>query len=137
MTSRRVDVFFYGLFMDGDLLRSKGADPQSTALASVEGFALSIGRRAALVPQAGARVHGLVVSLTLEEVDRLYADPTLREYRPEAVLAELAAGGKIAALCYNLAQAPSPSDHDPAYAARLRALAARVGLPRNYVDSLS
>ena len=26
-TSRRIEVFFYGLFMDADLLRMKGAHP--------------------------------------------------------------------------------------------------------------
>jgi len=29
MESRRADVFFYGLFMDQELLRSKGLEPES------------------------------------------------------------------------------------------------------------
>lgn len=33
--SRRADVFFYGLFMDPDLLRSKGLRPEGAELASV------------------------------------------------------------------------------------------------------
>lgn len=32
MASRRIAVFFYGLFMDADLLRTKGAHPLNPAL---------------------------------------------------------------------------------------------------------
>jgi hypothetical protein len=46
--ARRIHVFFYGLFMDVDLLRSKGAQPENPRLASVSGFALRIGQRATL-----------------------------------------------------------------------------------------
>ena len=55
MPSRPADVFFYGLFMDEDLLREKGLNPQRAALASVDGLALRIGKRAALVPTPGGR----------------------------------------------------------------------------------
>jgi hypothetical protein len=84
----------------------------------------------------GGRVHGLVFSLTLAELDRLYSDPSVQAYRPEAVLAQLANGGVIAALCYNLAHPPSPSERNPEYAAKLRALAQKIGLPAEYVASL-
>ena len=134
--SRRVDVFFYGLFMDEDLLRAKGLEPEGAELAAVDGLTVRIGQRAALVPAAGGRVHGVVFSLTLSELDRLYAEPSVQAYRPEAVLARLASGGLIAALCYNLPQPPSPDERNPEYAAKLRAVAQKVGLPAEYVSSL-
>lgn len=122
--------------MDEDVLRAKGLDPRAVEPASVEGFALRIGERAALVPNPGSRVHGLVVSLTVPEVERLYAEPSVQAYRPQAVLARLASGGVIAALCYNLPQPPSPGERNPEYAARLRSLAARLGLPDDYVATI-
>jgi hypothetical protein len=137
MPSRRADVFFYGLFMDQELLRARGLAPQGAALASVPGLALRIGQRAALVPHASGRVHGVVLSLTLEELERLYAEPSVQAYKPQAVLAELAGGGTVAALCYNLPVPPLPSERNPEYAARLRAVAERVGLPAEYVASLT
>ena len=136
MTSRRADVFFYGLFMDAELLRSKGLRPEGGELASVVGVALRVGQRAALVPEAGARVHGLVFSLTLSELERLYADPSVQAYVPQPVLAELAGGGVIAALCYNLPRPPAATERNPEYLAKLRALGQRVGLPAEYVASL-
>ena len=133
---RRVDVFFYGLFMDEELLRAKGLEIEGAELAAVDGFALRIGQRAALVPTPGGRVHGIVFSLTLFELDRLYSEPSVQAYRPQAVLAQLASGGVIAALCYNLPQPPSPTEHNPDYAAKLRAVAQKVGLPTEYVASI-
>ncbi len=134
--SRRADVFFYGLFMDQDVLRAKGLAPEGAELASVSGFTLRIGRRAALVPQASGRVHGVVMSLTLAELEQLYSDPSVRAYRPQAVLAHLASGGTVAALCYNLPQPPSPAERNPEYATKLRAVSVKVGLPAEYVESL-
>ena len=136
MPSRIADVFFYGLFMDEELLREKGLTPQHAELASVAGLALRIGQRAAPVPAPGVRVHGVVISLTLAELDRLYSEPSVRAYEPQAVLAHLASGGVIAALCYNLSSPPSPTERNPEYAARLRAVAQKVGLPAEYVASL-
>ncbi len=133
---RRADVFFYGLFMDEQLLRAKGLDPQGAELATVDGFAMRIGQRAALLPAPGGRVHGLVFSLTLSELERLYSEPSVQDYRPQAVLAQLASGGAIAALCYNLSPPPLPSERNPEYAAKLRALAQKIGLPAEYVQSL-
>ena len=136
MPSRTADVFFYGLFMDQQLLVDKGLRPQAAEIASVEGFALRIGHRAAIVPAPGDRVYGVVVSLTLEEIDRLYSEPSVRAYEPQAVLVHLSDGAAIAALCYNLPQPPSPDEHDPDYASRLRAVAEKTGLPAEYVASI-
>jgi len=136
MPSRNADVFFYGLFMDNELLRAKGLAPGRAELASVDGLSLRIGQRAALVPAPGSRVHGVVVSLTLADLDRLYSEPSVQAYKPQAVLANLATGGVIAALCYNLSQPPPPTERNPEYATKLRAVAQKVGLPPEYVESL-
>lgn len=133
---RRADVFFYGLFMDEELLRAKGLDPQGPEAAAVDGLALRIGQRAALVPSPSGRVHGLVMSLTLAELERLYSEPSVQAYQPQAVLAQLAGGGTIAALCYNLSRPPEARERNPEYAAKLRAVAQRVGLPAEYIASI-
>jgi len=133
---RRIAVFFYGLFMDADLLRSKGANPQNPRAASLSGFALRIGQRATLVPDPQGRVYGMLMDLTHEEVDRLYAEESVRIYRPEAVITELSDHSRVAALCFNLPAAPGPDEANPAYAAKLRDLARRLGLPADYVERI-
>ena len=135
-TPRRIDIFFYGLFMDEALLREKGVDPRDRRVACVEEHALVIGNRATIVPSAGGSVHGVLYGLTHAEIDALYAEPSLTAYRPEAVMALLADGRSVAALCFNLREAPPAAERNLQYAARLRDLAARIGLPASYVATI-
>jgi Gamma-glutamyl cyclotransferase, AIG2-like len=136
MTQRRADVFFYGLFMDEGLLRSKGLQPTNVELASLLGMTLRIGERATLVPDAAGRVHGVVMTLTLDELERLYSDSGVQSYRPQAVLVHPQSGGTLAALCYNLPDPPAPGARNADYAQKLRVLGERVGLPPEYVASI-
>ena len=135
--SERVDVFFYGLFMDEALLRGKGLRPENRRVASVEGFRLVIGERATLVPRAGSTVYGVLYSLTRGEVDALYAEESVSAYRPEVVSARESDGGGATALCFNLPEPPADGERNPQYASQLRELAGRIGLPADYVSSIS
>ena len=136
LSPRRIDVFFYGLFMDQQLLEAKGIKPVDVRGASVSGFRLRIGSRAALVPMSGAKVHGILMRLSHAELDQLYSEPSVQVYRPEPVLAVDPNGSPVAALCYNLPEPPSADEHNTEYAAKLRALAQRIGLPSEYVNSI-
>lgn len=133
---RRIDVFFYGLFMDEDLLRTKGVMAIDFRPASVSGFELRIGHRATLVPAQSGRVFGLVASLTHVDLEWLYSDPSVQAYGPEAVLAHLANGETLAALCFNLVEPPSTDEQNLDYASKLRALAERLDFPTEYVASI-
>jgi hypothetical protein len=133
---RRIEVFFYGLFMDEALLREKGTNPMNRRTALLENFALRIGDRATLVPCSGQTVHGVLYHLTHAEVDALYAEASLSLYRPEAVAAQPADGSVVPALCFNLPAPPSIDERNPQYASKLRELAARLGLPPSYVASI-
>jgi hypothetical protein len=136
MATRALDIFFYGLFMDKELLISKGVRPTNIRLASVRDFELRIGQRAALVHEQSGRVYGVVMSLSHDELEKLYSEPSVRAYRPEAVLAEVSNGEVIAALCYNLVEPPSNDEHNDEYASKLRSVGQRVGLPAEYVASI-
>lgn len=132
---RRVDVFFYGLFMDADLLREKGVRPENRRVASVTDFRLVIGNRATLTPSSGTTVYGVLFSLTHREIDLLYSDPSVSGYRPEAVLA-VTNTETVAALCFNLPTPPSTHERNSAYALKLKTLAGRIGLPPAYSSSI-
>ena len=87
------------------------------------------------MPSDGGVVYGMLFSLTLPELSTLYSEASVKAYRPHAVLARLMNGQSIPALCYSLSD-HSPSDSNPEYAAKLRAVAEKVELPRDYIDSL-
>lgn len=136
MTARHLAVFMYGLFMDASVLRERKALPVNPRRAYADDFALRIGRRALLVPSRGARAYGVVFGLTQGDLDLLYSEAGLEEYRPEAVLAQVLEGDAIPALCYNLPEAPPPEEQNPEYAARLRGVLTELDFPEDYVASV-
>ena len=136
MDDLRVDVFFYGLFMDGDVLAQSQVQVGDPRRAFAEGYALRIGRRATLVPFAGQRAYGIVFALTEVELGRLYSAPGLEQYRAEPLLVQVEGDKTLPVLCY-LCPAPQPGEANPEYAARLKAVLKKLGFPQLYVDSVA
>lgn len=136
MDEARVDVFFYGLFMDADVLRESQVDAVDARRAFAEGYALRIGRRATLIPFAGKRAYGMVFALTESELERLYTAPGLEQYRPEPLLVQMEDGKTLPVLCY-VCPRPQPGEANADYAARLRAVLEKLKFPREYVSSVT
>ena len=138
MAERRLDGFFYGLFMDADLLRQSGATPINPRSARACDFALHIGLRATLVASVGDWAYRMLFSLTHDELDRLYGAADLEQYRPEAVIAHTHEGLQPApSLCYKLRGAPAPAEANPEYAARLRAALVKLRFPADYIATIA
>jgi Gamma-glutamyl cyclotransferase, AIG2-like len=131
-----IEVFFYGLFMDEMLLQQKGLQPKNFRVAQLNNYALKIGNRATLVPSEGSSAHGVLFTLTQKEIDELYSDRSVSMYRPEEVSVRLADGELVSALCFNLPSPPAAEERNPEYASKLRNLAAKLGLPSDYVASI-
>jgi len=136
MESRLINMFFYGLFMDAEALRAQGFNPIDARQACVPGMALQIGRRATLIPDPSKCAYGFVIGLSHQELDRLYSEPSVAAYRPEAVIAQLVDRSCIPALCFNLPPSDQTVEANPAYAEKLRAVTRRLGLPADYTASI-
>lgn len=128
-------VFFYGLFMDEALLASKGINPARVDLGFVDGLELRVGERATLLRCPGSRVYGLLMDISASDVEALYEEESVADYRPEPVLVELPDGNRIEARCYNL-----PSNKvvgvNKDYAVALLRLATQLGLPETYLEQI-
>jgi hypothetical protein len=133
---RKIPVFFYGLFMDESLLQSKGINLSNLQVATVSGFRLRIGQRATLVPDQKGLVYGVIAKLTHKEIEQLYSEPSVQDYQPEAVLTNVADGGLLPALCFNLVVPPPTDEHNAEYGRKLRELAEQLGFPSEYVNSI-
>ena len=136
MSVQRIDGFFYGLFMDQQLLRAAGTEPVDIRPAYVDGYGLRIGERATLLRTPSGRAWGMLIALTRAEFDHLYSAPGLDSYRPEALVAHTIDGEVVPAVCYNLAHAPDPHERNPEYAARLKLVLARLGFPDEYIETI-
>ena len=128
-------VFFYGLFMDEDLLASKGIEPSDARIGFVDGYRLLIGERATLLPCPDRRAYGVMMDIASSEARELYAEESVADYVPEPVTVELMDGKRVEATCYNL-----PGDEvtgtNRAYARSLLEVATRLGFPDSYLDEI-
>ena len=130
-----MNVFFYGLFMDGELLGSKGIVPRNPRPGYVDGFELRIGERATLVRRAGRRAYGVVMDVASDDVGTLYAEASVADYSPEPVIVETKDGNRVDACCYNLPP-DRVSGANRQYAQRLLAIADELAFPDSYLDEI-
>lgn len=131
-------IFFYGLFMDRALLTEQGLRPEVLGPARLPDYRIHIGQRAALIQCRGSRAFGVVMELTGEEARVLYSAPSVREYSPESVQAELLESGEwIEADCYNLPPELGLTGTNPTYASQLARLARSLDLDSAYVEEIA
>ena len=131
-------VFFYGLFMDADLLRDMGYRPLPVARALLRDYELRIGERAALTPRAGAVSYGMLIELTGEDLSALYSAPGVRDYRPISVETErLDGGGTQRCLCYTISADELGVEFNAGYAKALSSVLRKLGFPSHYADAVN
>lgn len=130
----RTWVFFYGTFMNADVLARHGVFPVEVVPAKLTGFALSIRPRVNLAKSVDAVAYGALALVSQAELDGIYSGLE-RDfglvYEPETVLAETMAGARLAARCY-IAPVMSAGPADPNYVRELAACVRAHGLPESY-----
>jgi hypothetical protein len=137
MAEPKVWVFFYGSFINLEVLRGAGLVPDRVEVARLGGFDIVIGPLANLIRSDQHSVYGILVTATHAELGRLYdyaRDQLGGTYLPEAVLAETS-GAWRPALCYI---APPMEPRPPAndYLDRIVVPARQHGFPAWYLARL-
>ena len=113
------DVFFYGLYMDEEILKNKSVEPRNKRIAIANGYELRIGKMATLLRKDKAKSYGLVYSLTHDEIDTLYVKSGLTDYVTESLIVELKDGSSITALTCNLLDPPADDESNDEYFQKL------------------
>ena len=138
MAESKVWVFFYGSYMNFDVLKGADIVTEQWEVAKVNGYDIIIQPRANLVVSDGRCVYGILATATHAELNRLYAqakDVLGETYLPEAVLAETLVASYRPALCYI---APSmeakPASND--YVERILKPAREFNFPEWYIKRL-
>lgn len=138
MSATKVWTFFYGSYMNFEVLKEVDLLPDQWEVAKLNGFDIHIRPRANLVRSSQHCVYGIIATATHEELRRLYAhaQEVLGElYLPEAVLVETLQGRWQPALCYICpAMQPQPAADD--YLDRIIKPARAFGFPQWYIDRL-
>lgn len=135
MTDPKPLVFFYGSFINVDVLADVDMVPEDVRTARLPGFEIRIEPLANLVRSERHCVYGILCRAGHEELRRLYGQGWVGTYLPEAVLVETRDGGRHPALCYI---APSrdtaPASND--YIDRIVGPARKLGFPAWYIERL-
>lgn len=126
--NRLQEVFFYGLYMDEDILKSKGVIPRNQRSAKVDGYKLRIGKMATLLREKDTEAFGIVYSLTHEEINKLYIDSGLTDYVAEAITV-LIEDKPLSTLCCNLLNPPKDEDSNNEYFEKLKTCMQKYNLP--------
>lgn len=128
-------VFFYGLFMDVDVLAKKGVVPESVNIGWVNDFVIRISERATLVRKLEGQVYGVVMDIAASDLDVLYAEESVADYDPEALFVFTQDGNNTGAICYNLPQEKIVGENKD-YARSLLMLTKKLGFPQSYTDQI-
>ncbi len=138
MPEPTIGVFFYGSYINMDVLREVEYSPEKFEVARLAGFDICIRPRANLTRSNQHSVYGILATGRHAELGRLYvhAKDVLGEtYLPEAVLAETLDGKWQPALCYICPDmAPRAATND--YIDRIVTPARKYGFPDWYVERL-
>jgi hypothetical protein len=133
---RKVWAFFYGSFMNSQVMATANLIDPQIEIASLPGFDIEISPHANLVRRAGQMAYGLLVSITHAQLDSLYASQSAGEtYLPEAVLAIDAGGRFRPATCYIVTNM-KPGVPEKSYLEKITAPAIAHGFPDWYVNRL-
>ena len=130
-----MEVFFYGLFMDQEILRENGVNPKNPRTAYLDNYELKIGERASLIQSEDQRSYGVLMELDPQDLDLLYSEASVADYKPEKVEVILGNGKAVSAYCYNLPKEVI-SGTNKEYAKKLLALARKLRFPEEYLSRI-
>ncbi|HWL88913.1 MAG TPA: gamma-glutamylcyclotransferase family protein [Polyangiaceae bacterium] len=139
MTEPKIWVYFYGSYINFDVLREVDLVVDEWEVAKLAGFDIRIAPRANLVRSDQHCVYGILAKATHRELERLYIEHSKgilgETYLPEAVLVETSSGTWRAAICYicpeMVARTPAPD-----YVQRIIGPARRFDFPEWYIARL-
>ena len=135
MAGRSVWVFYYGSFIDLEVLAGSNVNPTAVEVGWVSGFDIAIGPLATMVPAEGSVVYGILARTTHEELTRLYSQDWVAEYAPEAVIVTKIDRQLVPALCYIAAPARTgPAKKE--YIDKIAGAGRKWGFPAWYVERI-
>lgn len=123
------EVFFYGLYMDEEILKSKDIEIRNQRSAYLKNHELKIGKLATLNRVKNAKAYGMVYSLTHEEIYSLYEGAGLKQYIQEAVLVKTQDNKEVVALTCILLDDTNNGNTNEEYSSKLIKCMNKYNLP--------
>ena len=131
-------AFFYGLFLDPDILIELGLSPQNIQIAKLENYDLVIGERANLIEKHNSDTWGNLIDLKEEELKKLYSEKSVDDYQPKTVSCVVDNNKNEKAVTYIL-----PDDYkmnaakNSDYAEKLLTVCKKYDFPESYLKRIN
>ncbi len=135
MTVNSVKIFFYGSFMDLEVLRDLGVVPQAFETAKLKRWGITFSPMATLVPREGDVVYGAVAELSRTDVEKLYSRDDLKRYKPIDVTVETEHNKRVSAQCY-ISKSGTGQKPSVDYLQRVVSAAQKLEFPTSYLSKL-
>jgi AIG2 family protein len=136
MSEKKVKVFFYGSFINRQVLAKGGLVPSRVQVARLWGYDIHAETLATLIPSDEHSVYGILCDATHSELRQLYGQDWLGgTYLPEAVLVETEDRTLVPALCY-IAPKPPPTRPADDYLDWIIGPAREYGFPEWYIKRI-
>ena len=140
MIEHTIDVFFYGSYINFNVLKEVDINERTFKIGSINGYALTISPLANLKIKKQGIAYGILTKLTHYELDRLYQDHAKGklggEYLPEAVIVYQLHQIYTPALCY-ISHNMEEGKADPAYVDRILKPAKEYRFPKWYLNHIA
>lgn len=138
-TDKKIWVFFYGSYINLNVLKEVDISPECFDIAKLSGFDIVIQPHANLIPSFEHSVFGILTTASHVELQRLYTDHALgvlgELYLPEAVVVQTLDGSLQPALCY-IAPKMKATLAENEYIDRIVGPARNYDFPKNYIKHL-
>ena len=130
-----VPAFFYGLYMDCELLLSLGFKPGAVKKAKLDNYAIDLHGLAKIIPNNNSVVWGNVITLSEADLTAMYSFESTKSYKAENIHVTDIDGNVVMVSCYNIHATPD-EPFNLEYQKKLLPLLQKLAFPANYVNSI-
>src|SRR2546426_11825201 len=135
LTSDSLQVFFYGSFMDTEVLRNLGVVPKKVETAELKNWSIIFSPLATIVRSEGDSVYGTIAELSQDQVRMLYTRDDLKHYNPVDITVATKRSKGVSAQCY-ISKPSTGQNPSEEYLRRVIQAAERLGFPPVYLARL-
>jgi len=135
LTSDSLRIFFYGSFMDSEVLRILGVVLKKVETAELKNWSITFSPMATLVRSEGDSVYGTIAELSQDQVRMLYTRDDLKHYNPVDITVATKRSKGVSAQCY-ISKPSTGQNPSEEYLRRVIQAAERLGFPPVYLARL-
>jgi len=135
LTTDSLKIFFYGSFMDLELLRTLGVVPKTFETAELKDWSIAFSPMATLVRSEGDHVYGTIAELSRDEVRTLYTRDDLKHYTPVDITVATEQNNRVPAQCY-ISKPAAGQNPSVEYLQRVVQASENLGFPPAYLAKL-